>query len=192
MLVKIEEIRDEGLQVNKQMSLEQLGEALEGSGFRATEPLVVAANLRKLSGGVLLKGSFTTRVSAPCKRCLAESRLELPVSFTLNLIPEALARAEGLVEDDDEEDEDRSHGETGGSFALDDADEELFDGKVINLQPIVREQVLLSLPMNAVCKEDCRGLCTKCGQNLNEKECGCDTSFVDPRLAVLKNIKVKT
>jgi uncharacterized protein len=46
--------------------------------------------------------------------------------------------------------------------------------------------------MNAVCKEDCRGLCTKCGQNLNEKECGCDTSFVDPRLAVLKNIKVKT
>ncbi len=78
------------------------------------------------------------------------------------------------------------------STALDDADEELFDGKVINLQPIVREQVLLSLPMNAVCKEDCRGLCTKCGQNLNEKECGCDTSFVDPRLAVLKDIKVKT
>jgi uncharacterized protein len=191
MLVKIEEIREEGLQVNKEMSLEQLGEALEGSGFRATEPLDVAASLRKVSGGVLLKGTFTTRVSAPCKRCLTESRLEVPVSFTLNLIPEALARAEGLVEDDDEE-EDRVHGETGGSFDLEDADEELFDGKVINLQPIVREQVLLALPMNAVCKEDCRGLCTQCGQNLNEKECGCDTSFVDPRLAVLKNIKVKT
>ena len=191
MLVKIEEIRDEGLQVNKQMSLEQLGEALEGSGFRATEPLDVAANLRKVSGGVLLKGTFTTRVSTPCKRCLTESRLELPVSFTINLIPESLARAEGLVEEDEEED-DRGNGETGGSFNLDDADEELFDGKVIDLQPLVREQVLLSLPMNAVCKEDCRGLCPKCGQNLNEKECGCDTSFVDPRLAVLKNIKVKS
>jgi uncharacterized protein len=192
MLVKIEEIRNEGLQVNKQMSLEQLGEALEGSGFRATEPLSVAADLRKVSGGVLLKGSFTTRVLTPCKRCLTDARLELPVSFTLNLIPEALARAEGLVDDEEEGGEDRGGGETGGTFDLDDADEELFDGKVINLQPILREQVLLSLPMNAVCKEDCRGLCTQCGQNLNEKQCGCDTSFVDPRLAALKNIKVKS
>jgi uncharacterized protein len=192
MRVKIEEIRDEGLQVTKQMSLEQLGEALEGSGFRATEALSVAANLRKVSGGVLLQGTFTTRVSTPCKRCLAEAQLELPVSFTLNLIPKSLARAEGLVDDDDEEKADRGSGETGGSFDLEDADEELFDGKVIDLQPIVREQVVLSLPMNAVCKEDCRGLCTQCGQNLNEKQCGCNATFVDPRLAVLKTIKVKT
>ncbi|HYO51348.1 DUF177 domain-containing protein [Archangium sp.] len=191
MLVKIEEIRDEGLQVKKEMSLELLGAALEGSGFRATEPLAVSASLRKVSGGVLLEGRFTSRVVAECKRCLTEAKLELPVSFIINLVPESLARGEDVLDKEELEEKDRGQGESGGSFALDDADEEVFDGKVINLEPIVREQVLLALPMSAVCREDCSGLCMKCGQNLNEKQCGCDTKFVDPRLAVLKNIKLQ-
>jgi uncharacterized protein len=191
MLVKIEQIRDEGLQVNEQMNLELLGAALEGSGFRATEPLKVSANLRKVSGGVLLEGKFTSRVVADCKRCLTEAKLELPVSFTINLVPESLARGEDVLDEEELEEKDRGHGESGGSFALDDADEEVFDGKVIDLEPIVREQLLLALPMNAVCREDCSGLCPNCGQNLNEKQCGCDTKFVDPRLAVLKNFKLQ-
>jgi uncharacterized protein len=191
MLVKIEEIRDTGLQTKKEMSLESLEAALEGSGFRPLEPLAVSASLRKVSGGVLLEGKFTSRVVAECKRCLTESKLELPVSFTLNLVPESLARGEGLLDKDEQEDNDKGHGESGGSFTLERAEEELFDGKVIDLEPLVREQVLLALPMNAVCSEDCSGLCVKCGQNLNEKQCGCDTTFVDPRLAVLKNIKLQ-
>ncbi|WNG56583.1 DUF177 domain-containing protein [Archangium gephyra] len=190
MRVKIEEIRDTGLQVKKEMSLESLEAALEGSSFRPLEPLAVSASLRKVSGGVLLEGKFTSRVVAECKRCLTESKLELPVSFTLNLVPESLARGEGL-RDKDEQEDDKGHGESGGSFALDDTDAEVFDGKVIDLEPIVREQVLLALPMNTVCREECKGLCTKCGQNLNDKACGCDTTFVDPRLAALKNIKLK-
>ncbi|KFA88100.1 YceD family protein [Archangium violaceum] len=193
MLVKIEEIRDTGLQVKKEMSLESLEAALEGSSFRPLEPLAVSASLRKVSGGVLLEGRFTSRVVAECKRCLTESKLELPVSFTLNLVPESLARGEGLVDEDEEDEEkkDKGTGESGGSFALDDADAEVFDGKVIDLEPIVREQVLLALPMNTVCREECKGLCMKCGQNLNDKACGCDMTFVDPRLAALKNIKLK-
>ncbi|MGZ3460806.1 MAG: YceD family protein [Archangium sp.] len=191
MLVKIEQIRDEGLQVNEQMSLELLGAALEGSGFRATEPLAVQANLRKVSGGVLVGGKFTARVVADCKRCLVEAKLELPVSFTINFVPESLARGEDVLDEEALEEKDRGQSENGGSFALDDADEEVFNGKVIDLEPIVREQVLLALPMNAVCREDCRGLCMKCGQNLNEKQCGCETKFEDPRLAVLKNFKLQ-
>lgn len=191
MLVKIEEIRDEGLQVKKEMNLELLGAALEGSGFRAIESLIVSANLRKVSGGVLLQGQFTSRVVADCKRCLVESKLELPVTFTINLVPESLARGEDLLDEEELEEKDRGQGESGGSFSLDDADEEVFDGKIIDLEPIIREQVLLALPMSAVCREECRGLCTQCGQNLNEKQCGCDTKFVDPRLAALKNIKLQ-
>jgi uncharacterized protein len=190
MRVKIEEIRDAGLQTKKEMSLELLEAALEGSGFRPLEPLTVSANLRKVSGGVLLEARFTSRVVAECKRCLTESKLELPVSFSLNLVPESLARGEGLLDKDEQEDKDKGHGESGGSFTLERAEEELFDGKVIDLEPLVREQVLLALPMNAVCREDCSGLCVKCGENLNEKQCGCDTTFVDPRLAALKNIKL--
>ncbi|HEX8434981.1 DUF177 domain-containing protein [Archangium sp.] len=190
MLVKIEEIRDAGLKVDKKMSLEQLNAALEGSGFQATEPLSVSASLRKLSGGVLVEGKFTSRVVSECKRCLTESKLELPVSFAINLVPESLARGEDVLDEDELAEKDKGHGEHGGSFALDQADEEVFDGKVIDLEPIVREQVLLALPMSTVCREECQGLCVKCGQNLNEKKCGCDTTFVDPRLAALKNIKL--
>jgi uncharacterized protein len=190
MLVKIEEIRDEGLQVDNQVGLEQLGEALEGSGFRATEPLAYSASLRKVSGGVLLEGRFTSQVWTPCKRCLIEAKLSLPVSFTLNLIPRALALGGELLEDEAEKD--AAQGESGGSFRMEDADEELFDGRVIDLAPILREQMLLALPMNAVCQEECRGLCMKCGQNLNESQCGCDTRFEDPRLAVLKNFKLES
>jgi uncharacterized protein len=191
MLVKIEEIRDEGLQVKKEMNLELLGAALEGSGFRATEPLLVSASLRKVSGGVLLQGRFTSRVVSDCKRCLTEAKLELPVTFTLNLVPESLARGEDVLDEEELEEKDRGLGESGGSFGLEESDEEVFDGKLIDLEPIVREQVLLALPMSAVCREECLGLCTRCGQNLNEKQCGCDTKFVDPRLAVLKDIKLQ-
>ncbi|ATB32479.1 YceD family protein [Melittangium boletus] len=192
MRVKIEEIRDQGLQLNESLSLEQLGTALEGSGFRATEPLAFSADLRKVSGGVLLNGKFTERVMTQCKRCLADATLALPVSFTLNLVPESLARAEDVLDEKEVEEKDRGQGESGGSFTMDDTDEELFDGKVIDLEPIVREQVLLALPMNAVCREDCQGLCAQCGQNLNEKQCGCEVKFVDPRLEVLKNFKLKS
>jgi uncharacterized protein len=191
MLVKIDQIRDAGLHVDEQMNLELLGATLEGSGFRATEPLKVSADFRKVSGGVLLSGKFTSRVVADCKRCLTEAKLELPVSFTINLVPESLVRGEGVLDKEELEEKDRGHGESGGSFAMDATDEEVFDGKVIDLEPIVREQLLLALPMSAVCREDCGGLCTNCGQNLNDKQCGCETKFVDPRLAALKKIKLQ-
>jgi uncharacterized protein len=193
MRVKIEEIRDEGLKLNESLGQEQLGAALEGTGFQATEPLAVSAHLRKVSGGVLLTLQFTERVATVCKRCLADTTLSLPVTFTLNLVPQSLARGEDVLDEKELEEKDRQQGaESGGSFVLDKTDEEVFDGKVIDLEPIVREQLLLALPMNAVCREDCKGLCGQCGQNLNEKQCDCQEKFVDPRFAALKNIKLRS
>ena len=64
------------------------------------------------------------------------------------------------------------------------------DLETIDLDPIVREQVLLALPVSVLCQEDCRGLCTVCGQDLNEKDCGCERKVVDVRLAKLKDIKL--
>lgn len=192
MVVKIEQIQETGLKLDEPIALEMLQEVLGGNGqdtgFRATRPSTLHASLRKVSGGVLVQGNFTAHVAAPCKRCLVDVTVDLPVSFTLNLVPESLLRGDDFEEED--EAEDREHGELAGSFELDDADEEVFDGKTIDLDPIVREQVLLALPMNAVCREDCKGLCAQCGQNLNEKQCGCEQKVIDPRLAPLMNIKL--
>ncbi len=194
MVVKIEQIPEAGLHLTEPVGLELLGEALSGgvsgqdTGFRPTRASTLKAFLRKVSGGVLLEGKLAAHVTCPCKRCLTTVNLDVPVAFTLNLIPESLARAEGFG--DEEVAEDKGQGESGGSFDIEDVDEEVFDGKTINLDPIVREQVLLALPMSAVCREDCQGLCAQCGQNLNEKKCGCEQKVIDPRLAPLMNIKL--
>ena len=187
MLVKIEEIQTGGLTLKEPMPVSLLQAALAqvpGLGFVAEQGFTLKARLTRVSGGVLLTAKFTVQVKAPCKRCVDDVHLEIPVEFTLNLVPAARRVEAGPKGEDD--------GRTpqAGSFVLAAADEEPFDGKRIDLDPILREQVLLALPVSVVCREECRGLCPVCGQELNEKECGCERKVPDPRLAALKDIKL--
>lgn len=187
MVVTVDQIREGGLSLDETLSESFLTHALaevKDTGFRPDGPALLHVKLQKTGSGVLLRGSTEVTVHTPCRRCLADVHLRVPVSFTLNLVSQA-ALAGGDEDRGDDEQAERS-----GSFDLERADEELFDGKTIDLDPLVREQVLLALPMHAVCREDCKGLCGSCGQNLNEGQCGCATTQVDPRLAALKNIKL--
>lgn len=61
----------------------------------------------------------------------------------------------------------------------------------INLEPLVREYMLLEVPLNPLCKPDCKGLCPVCGGNLNEEVCNHDAEVFDPRLAALKTLLKK-
>ena len=188
MVVTVDQIREGGLSLDETLSESFLAHALaevKDTGFRPDGPALLHVKLQKTGSGVLLRGSTEVAVHSPCRRCLADVHLRLPVTFTLNLVSRAaLTDAEGKEGGDEEE------AERAASFDLARVDEELFDGKTIELDPLVREQVLLALPMHAVCRDDCKGLCGSCGQNLNEGECGCARSQVDPRLAALKNIKL--
>lgn len=185
MLVKVDEIREKGLDLNEQLPKDKVQEALDASGFNADGGVDLHVHLNKVGTGVLLKGDFSAPVSVPCKRCVTEVHLKVPARFTLNLVPANLAGDLGVEEEEDDE-----QAEIAGSFRLEDAEQDTFDGKVIDLAPIFREQLILALPMHAVCDEACKGLCTICGQNLNESQCSCDTRQVDPRLAALKDIKL--
>lgn len=62
----------------------------------------------------------------------------------------------------------------------------VYDSDVIDITDPLRESLLLAEPMQALCKEDCKGLCPVCGADLNQGDCGCDKLVVDPRLAALK------
>ena len=62
----------------------------------------------------------------------------------------------------------------------------VYDSDVIDITEPLRESLLLAEPMQALCKEDCKGLCPVCGADLNQGDCGCDKFVVDPRLAALK------
>ena len=61
----------------------------------------------------------------------------------------------------------------------------LLDNYQLDLDDLVMADILLELPYKSLCREDCRGLCPMCGQNLNEGLCGCNRKSVDPRLAIL-------
>ncbi|HZJ55250.1 MAG TPA: DUF177 domain-containing protein [Myxococcaceae bacterium] len=188
MVVTVDQIREGGLSLDETLSESFLTHALaevKDTGFRPDGPARLHVRLQKTGSGVLLRGSTEVEMHTPCRRCLTDVHLKIPVSFTLNLVSQA---ALGDGEDEDGADDERT--ERAGSFDLERADEELFDGKTIDLDPLVREQVLLALPMYAVCTEDCKGLCGTCGQDLNEGQCDCARGQVDPRLAALKNIKL--
>lgn len=60
---------------------------------------------------------------------------------------------------------------------------------LIDVTELLRDELLLSLPMKNLCKADCKGLCPVCGANLNESDCGCDKSVVNPKFAALKDFK---
>ena len=186
MLVKIEEISQAGLRLKEPLSLDLLLSAFadgENAGFRPEAPSTLSVSLLRFSGGVLVEGRFEAALLSPCKRCLTDVHLMVPVEFTLNLVPQ-----KPPVESENPEDDGRA--ERAGSFPLQAADQEPFDGKRIDLDPIVREQILLALPMYAICRDDCRGLCGICGQNRNENQCSCETKSSDPRWAALKEIKL--
>jgi uncharacterized protein len=188
MVVTVDQIREGGLSLDETLSESFLSHALaevKDTGFRPDGPATLRVTLQKTGSGVLLRGSTEVAVHTPCRRCLADVHLEVPITFTLNLVSKAaLSASRG------EDGADDGEAERAGTFALERADEELFDGRTIDLDPLVREQVLLALPMHAVCGEDCKGLCGVCGGNLNETNCGCVKTQVDPRLAALKDFKL--
>ena len=69
-----------------------------------------------------------------------------------------------------------------------DSDQDIMDGYQLNIDVLVYNELLMNQPEKVLCKPDCKGICMKCGKDLNEGECGCDTFVPDPRMAVLQDI----
>ena len=112
--------------------------------------------------GLIIKTTLSTIVDAECGRCLTEIKLPISTEFTELFV---FSR------------KDRS-----------DDDLVLPEDGFVDLGPIARENLLLEVPINAICKTDCKGLCTNCGQNLNETDCGHREDPTDPRMAKLKSL----
>jgi len=195
MRVNIDEIKEAGLERVWDLPRETIDEMVQGdqAEYRARGPLHVDAQLRRLDRRVLLEAHARAALSAPCGRCLKAVEVEVPLDFELSFVPSASTEPRGGR--DDEETGDRPGASNAGSFGAEDVNEDTYSGKVIDLDPVVREQLLLALPSYPVCQEGCKGLCSVCGANLNERDCGCDRHVPDPRwagLEKLKQIKQKT
>ncbi len=124
---------------------------------------------------VRLVGDYSTRVEIACARCLEPVTRDLASAFDLLYRP--LGVDAGTAE-----------------RAVHEGDTEIgyYTGEGIQLEDVLREQVLLAAPLKAVCREDCKGICPRCGRNLNVENCQCPPPEVpDARWEALKGIKDK-
>ena len=106
-------------------------------------------------------------------------------TYAMEAVAEEAVEAEGALHEGGEQ-------QVEGSFTPQQVDEETYRGKVIELDPLVEEQIALALPPYPVCQDGCKGLCPVCGANLNEGECGCDRKTPDPRWAGLEKFRQKS
>ena len=119
-------------------------------------------------------GDFSTRLRMNCARCLEPVTRDISGDFDLLYRPRG---ADSGVED--------------RTVPKDEAEVSYYTGEGVLLEDILREQVLLAVPLKAVCREDCRGLCPHCGRNLNVEQCNCAEAVEDTRWSALKEIKDK-
>ncbi len=146
------------------------------SDDKSREPDVADVNIRILKIGkkVLIEGSVKISVVLNCSRCLNDFTYPLDISFREEYNP-AKERA-----DDDETE--LTEMEPDLSFYRNDE---------IDVAELIKEQVLLSVPMKPLCSSGCIGICPECGKDLNMGPCECKKDTVDPRLAPLEKLKEK-
>jgi uncharacterized protein len=123
-------------------------------------PISINVHLESLSNGVSVAGAATATWHGECRRCLT------PLSQLM--IVDLSELYQQIPEDPD-------------AYAI--------VNDQINLLPMVRENVLVAIPLGPLCREDCPGFCPQCGADLSEGACGCDSAIVDPRWSALENLK---
>lgn len=140
--------------------------------IKLTEPAAVSGQIRLSGNEVFVNGHFETRAQVECDRCLQPVELPVSADFELEYIPDSEYESDGSVAELTEAEM---------SVAV-------FDGDAIDIDEIVKEQVLLAVPTRMLCREDCKGICPQCGMDRNTSECNCVTNEIDPRWAALKDL----
>jgi uncharacterized protein len=135
-----------------------------------TEPVAVKGQVRLAGNEVFVSGHVETRAQLECDRCLQPIELPVSADFALDYITEADYESSSAAALNEEE----------LSVAV-------FDGESIDVDEMVKEQILLAVPARTLCREDCKGMCPECGIDLNTGQCNCAPNEVDPRWAALKN-----
>ena len=126
-------------------------------------------------GEIRVKGHLKVVMETDCDRCLEAARFPVESDFDLFYRPSDAVHARA---DEVEIDE----GESEIAF---------YEGSGLQLEDILREHILLSMPMQRVCRDDCQGICPVCGQNRNVINCGCQVKAVDDRWSALKKLSFK-
>ena len=137
-----------------------------GVSFPATEPVRAEGLVKNTAGVLLMTGKISTTIHGSCDRCTTAFDRDIDLPIDVVLVTE--------LSNEDNEDE--------GVFPL--------VGDSADLDDIVRTVFVLNLDSKLLCRDDCKGLCFRCGKNLNEGPCTCQKEL-DPRFAALKQLLEK-
>jgi uncharacterized protein len=141
--------------------------------FSGPGNLTVRVHLERHGRDILVRGHLESALNLNCSRCLISFSYPVASDFDLLLAPgpdQVAAAEEELTKAD--------------------LDRDFYTGATVNLESIIREQVLLTLPLKPLCAETCKGLCPRCGADLNQETCQCPAEESTSPLAILKNIKL--
>ncbi len=134
-----------------------------GSSYPVTEPVLAEGTVRNTAGVLMMTGLLTTTIHGTCDRCASAFSAKREIPLDVVLVTE--------LANEDSEDE--------WVFPL--------EGDSANLEDIIRTVFVLNMDSKLLCKEDCLGLCCRCGKNLNEGPCSCQKEL-DPRFAALRQL----
>ena len=143
-----------------------LSDLLYGESYPVSEPVLAEGTVRNTAGVLVMTGSLHTTIHGVCDRCASD--FDRFVEFPLDVVL--------VTELSNEENEDE------WVFPL--------EGDSADLDDIVRTVFVLNLDSKLLCKDDCKGLCCRCGRNLNDGPCNCQKEL-DPRFAALKQLLEK-
>ena len=180
MFISLQDLEVEKVQFSQQLApgTLELVEDFRQSGVLKTkgqaELLAEHRGPRDIVKDIRVTGDFSTEVEVRCARCIEPVPTKVGGSFDL------LYRPLGVDAGKDERSISEAETEIG-----------YYSGEGIQLEDVLREQILLALPLRVVCKDDCRGLCSGCGKNLNVEACVCGDQPPDPRWAALADLKDK-
>lgn len=124
---------------------------------------IVYAGDKKLE----IRGRGEVTAVIPCDRCLADVQVEIPLDFH----KKASVDPEGAADETEE---------------LDEAN--YIDGYSFDVEQLIYNELLVGWPTKILCSEDCKGICSVCGQNLNEGTCDCEDTGLDPRMSVIRDV----
>ena len=178
MEFKVSELEREPIEFDLQLppGAVDFGEEAEQAGPLATagraEVIHEHRGPKEIVADIRLKGQFSGTFSVPCARCVEPVEIPLAAEFDLIFRP--------VGADSEAPERSITAPETEIGYYQEDS---------LALEDVLREQVLLSLPVRTLCKPDCMGLCPRCGANRNSQPCQCDVGPGDPRWEALAGLR---
>ncbi len=176
MKINVIDIPEEGLELDFKEEREGLEDLIKNdvNEIELLAPAVYHLFIKREGTVIFIKGGIDTRLGFVCSRCLKRFERDIHWEMFYNL-----TQGERYVFEKERE------------LEVDELDVSFFDGEVIDTREIFSEQFFLEMPIKPLCMDGCKGLCPRCGADLNKGDCGCSRDRdIDPRLAILKGLKI--